>query len=94
MFRELEEKVSVDDIYIEVDGVFSDDPVLTRNIKIYLAKRYSGKRLKEIGKEFGIGESGVSQTSRRLSQRIKKDNSINKNVDGIIKKLNLSRVKT
>ena len=93
-FRELEERISVDDIYREVDSAFSDDTVLIRNIKIYLAKRYSGKRLKEIGDEFGIGQSGVSQTCRRLSQRIDSDIKLESKLQKIIKKLNLSRVKT
>ena len=91
-FRELEERISVDDIYREVDSAFSDDTVLIRNIKIYLAKRYSGKRLKEIGDEFGIGQSGVSQTCRRLSQRIDSDIKLESKLQKIIKKLNLSRV--
>jgi chromosomal replication initiation ATPase DnaA len=56
-----------------------------------------GKRsesLKEIGKHFGIGASGVSQTSRRIAMRIGEDNKLRENVKKIENKMNLSRVKT
>ncbi len=89
--RKLADRISVADIYSEVDKVIGDDQVLARNIKIYLTKRFTGKKLKEIGKEFGIGESGVSQTCRRLSQRIDSEEKLEKKLQKIIKKLNLSR---
>ena len=88
-FKELYEKVSADAIYKEVDNLFGRDEILARNIKIYLLKSYSGKKLKDIGKIFGIGESGVSQTSRRLSQRIEKDKKLKKNIDIIAKNLSV-----
>jgi putative transposase len=58
----LSERASIDDIEKEVENNFSDDSALAGNIKIYLTKRYTGKRLKEIGDLFGIGETGVSQS--------------------------------
>ncbi|MCP4296073.1 MAG: hypothetical protein GY786_10735 [Proteobacteria bacterium] len=36
------------------------------------------KRLKEFGLHFGIGESGVSQTCRRVAQKIEKDKKLKK----------------
>jgi hypothetical protein len=92
--KELADNVSVDSIYREVDSLFGDQTRLSRNIKIYLAKKFTGKRLKEIGEEFGIGESGVSQTSRRLSQQIEKNKKIKAKIERIIESLKLSRVKT
>jgi hypothetical protein len=56
-----------------------------------------GKRsesLKERGKHFGIGDSGVSQTSRRIAMRIGEDNKLRENVEKIESKMNLSRMKT
>jgi len=49
------------DIFEEVELVLPDDKALARNVKMYLCRRYTGERLKDIGRHFGIGESGVSQ---------------------------------
>ena len=87
--RALADRVSAEDLYMEAEKTFSDDPVMERNIRIYLAKRYTEKRLKEIGDEFGIGESAVSQVCRRLSARIEKDRRLKKGLAGIIKRLRL-----
>jgi hypothetical protein len=40
---------------------------------------------------FGIGESGVSQTSRRVAMQVNKDKKL-KNIDKILSDLNLSRM--
>jgi putative transposase len=77
-----------------VDSLFSDQTRLSRNIKIYLAKKFTGKPLKEIGEEFGIGESGVSQTCRRFSQQIEHNRKVKNKIERIIKILKLSRMKT
>ena len=87
--REFIDKVSVNDIFERVEGVFSDNHVLSRNVKIYLCKKYTAKRLSEIGAYFNIGESGVSKVYRRLSQRIDKDKKLRNKVDKIIKSMAL-----
>jgi DNA-directed RNA polymerase specialized sigma subunit len=46
-----------------VDSVIQTDHRLAKQIKLYFCHKYSRLKLKEIGKYFGIGESGVSQTS-------------------------------
>ena len=58
--------------------VFNDDKVQARNVKIYLCRRYTGERLKDIGLHFGIGESGVSQAGRRVAQKIENDKQLKK----------------
>ncbi|CAB1079192.1 hypothetical protein D1AOALGA4SA_6907 [Olavius algarvensis Delta 1 endosymbiont] len=40
---------------------------------MYHCQKYTGKKLKEIGKQFGIGEPGVSQSCRRVAQKIEYD---------------------
>ncbi len=57
------------DIFDEVGSVFGNDSALDRNVMMYLCRRYTGARLKDIGQFFGIGESGASQASRRVSQK-------------------------
>ena len=85
----LADRISTDDIHKAVESACSDDTVLERNIKIYLTKRYTGKRLREIGDTFGIGDAAVSQVCRRLAQRMEKDKKLKKSIEGVIKGLGL-----
>ena len=91
--KELTEKVSVQDIFDEVEFVFGKESVLARNVKMFLCQRYTGEKLKVIGKYFGISESGVSQASRRISQKSDKDKKLKKKIEKIEKKFKLSRMK-
>jgi len=43
---------------------FQDKPAQAKKAIIYLGHRFSGLSLKEIGRQFGIKESAVSQPSR------------------------------
>jgi hypothetical protein len=92
--KELVKRISIQEIFEEVESVFTGDKALARNVKMYLCQRYTGKKLKEIGSHFGIGESGVSQACRRVSYRIEKDKTLKKKIAGLEKKINLSRMKT
>jgi len=75
------------DTFEGVDSVFGKEPALSRNVKIFLTKRHTGKKLKDIGKHFGIGESGVSQASRRVDERIKSDKKLKRKIRKVEKKL-------
>ncbi len=88
-FNALTDRVSANDIYEAVENADITDPAAERNIKIYLAKRFTDKKLKDIGLEFGISESGVSRTCSRLLKRIEKDKKLKKVIDIIIKSLNI-----
>jgi len=92
--KELCGKPSVDEITEEVESVFVEDRVLARGVKIYLCHRHTGKMLKEIGQHFDIGDSGVSQASRRIAMKISQDNKLRKKIRKIENKLRLSRMKT
>ena len=92
--KELSQKPSTQDIVDEVEAIFSKEKALAKNIKMYLCQRYTRERLKDIGSHFGIGESGVSQASRRVAQRIEKDKKLKKRIDNIEKKLHVSKMKT
>ena len=92
--KELSKKASMPDIFDEVESVFEKDQGLARNIKLYLCQRYTGEKLKDIGKHFGIGESGVSQACRRIAQKIDRDKKLKRKIGKIEKKLQMSRMKT
>ena len=85
---------SIQEIMNEVELIFSQDRLLTRRVGLYLCQRYTGEKLKEIGKYFRIGESGVSQASRRIAMRISQDDKLRKNITEVEERLGLSRMKT
>lgn len=92
--RALLGRPSIQEIMDEVKLIFSHDRPLTRGVGLYLCQKYTGESLKEIGKHFGIGESGVSQASRRIAMRISQDNKLKKDIAKVKERLGLSRMKT
>jgi hypothetical protein len=57
--KELKKRIAIEDISKVVDKTIKDDVKLGRTVKIYLSQRYTGDKLADIGKYFGIGGSGV-----------------------------------
>ena len=92
--NELAEKISMKDIFDEVEAVFGTKGTIGRNVKMYLCQRHTGEKLKDIGICFGIGESGVSQASRRVKNRIRNDKKLGRKIAKIEKKIIMSRMKT
>jgi len=92
--KELVKKVSMQDIFEKVESAFPKDEALARNLKMYLCQKYTNMKLKEIGLQFGIGESGVSQSCRRVAQKIEKDKRLKKKIDRLEKQIYMSRMKT
>ena len=80
------------DIFDAVDSVLQSDEKLARQVKLDMCHRHSGMRLKEIGQRFGIGESGVTQASRRISMMAEKDKRLREIVKTIESKISLSNV--
>lgn len=92
--KELSERASMREIFGEVEAEVSEGQSLKRDLKLYLCRRYTIERLKDIGKHFGIGESGVSQAYRRILEKIPNDRKLKRQIEKIEKNLNLSRMKT
>ncbi len=92
--KALVNKNSIHDISEKVELAIPGDKALARNVKMYLCQRYTGKKLKEIGLHFGIGESGVSQACRRVAQMMEKDKTLKNKIVRLEKQLNLSKMKT
>ena len=59
-----------------------------------LCQRNTGEKLKDIGIHFGIGASGVSQSCRRVAQKIEIGKKLKRKINKIEKKINLSKMKT
>jgi REP element-mobilizing transposase RayT len=89
ILRALSNRPDIEKIIETVDSVIGSDNKLSRQIKLYLCHRYSGRKLKEIGIYFDIGESGVSQTTRRVSEKLNKDKKLIRKINRIKNNLNL-----
>ena len=74
--------------------VLTDDNVLARKLKKISFPEIYRRKIKDIGRHFGLGESGVSQAGRRVAQKVENDTQLKKKIAKISKKLNLSRMKT
>jgi hypothetical protein len=90
--RRLAQRPNFEEIKKAAGDVFGRDHVLMRHVSLYFSHKYSARTLKDIGDHFGIGESGVSQASRRLSLKLDENPNLRKKVRLIEKKLGLSRV--
>jgi len=93
VLKKLMNKVSMKDIFDEVESVFGNQEALGKNVKIFLCQRHTGEKLKDIGKYFGIGESGVSQACRRVKEKIRVDKKLERKIAKIEKKLRGSRAR-
>jgi putative transposase len=80
-------KTSIEEIIREVEAALGKNEVLSKKASIYLCHRYSGRTLREIGRHFSIGESAVSQTSKRFSMLLDRDKKLNKKIKYICNRL-------
>ncbi|HWR88990.1 MAG TPA: hypothetical protein VN260_01905 [Dissulfurispiraceae bacterium] len=78
-----------EDIKGEFGEEFQGQPELAKKVCIYLSHRYGGLSLREIGEYFGIGESAVSQASRRFEGTLD-DRELRRRVDKVRRALNLA----
>jgi REP element-mobilizing transposase RayT len=88
--KDLVKKPTIREIISIVDSVLTKEPRLNRSVKLYLCQQYTGMKLKDIGKQFGIGESGVCQASKRISKKIKSDKKLKRKIRKFESKLNMS----
>ena len=90
--RALSTKPTIEDITKEVKSAFNQQPDQVKNVSLYLCHRHTASSLKQIGRHFNIGESAVSQASRRMGMKIKRDKKLEKRIKRVEKRLDLSKV--
>jgi REP element-mobilizing transposase RayT len=90
--KDLSDRPSLSQIERAVDAVLPSEKKLSRQVKLHLCHRLSGMKLKEIGKYFGIGESGVTYASRRVGIKSEKDKKLREKIKIIESKIILSKV--
>jgi hypothetical protein len=79
--REVKKSPDIAEMYKKVTAMCNGDVSQSKKITLYLCHKYSDKRLKEIGEFFGIGESAVSDASRRFDVILKKNNKLRKEIE-------------
>ncbi len=86
--RELKRVERLDIISKEVKTEMGENGT-SKKAAIYISHQHSGKSLKEIGAYFGISASGVSLASSRFMKTVRWNIRLRKNIEAVIKKLNL-----
>lgn len=90
--RDFSDQPGLSQIGKVVDSVLQTDKKLARRVKLHMCHRYSGMNLREIGKHFGLGESGVSQASRRICMKAEEDKKLKAIIKTIEARIVLSNV--
>jgi uncharacterized protein (UPF0332 family) len=85
-------KISLDAIIKAVEREFEDEPDIVRKAAIYISHRYSGRKLRDIGQRFGVGESAVAQSSSRFETELRGSRKLKKRIEDVLKALKLSKV--
>ncbi|MGQ9723589.1 MAG: hypothetical protein ACUVXA_20000 [Candidatus Jordarchaeum sp.] len=83
--RELISGSSIEEVEVKAKEVFGGDSTEWRKTVLYLCHRYSGLRLNEVGRCFVIGESALSQSSRRFQEELSKDKKLKRKIKQIKK---------
>lgn len=87
--RQLESRPSLERVRAAVEALLMDDQPLARRVGLYLCHRCTGLKLKEIGAAYGVGESAVTQASRRVADEMKQSESVRKSVGMIERELGM-----
>ncbi len=71
------------------EAAFPEDQRAPRREALYLCHRFSGKKLREIGEQFGVGESAVSEASRSVKKALARSSHVGAEVGRLRKTLAL-----
>jgi len=92
--RQLGPRITLQEIFDTVESEFGQDPVLARKIKLYLCRKHTGKKLKTIGGQFGIGDAAVAQSCKRFKLKLEKDRKLREKMEQLEKKFLVLNVET
>lgn len=87
--RQLADKPTLEAIRRAVEGICLNDRAKARRLAMYLSRHHTGLKLREIGAEFGVGESAVTQASRRVADELRGSESMGECVEQIRRELGL-----
>ncbi len=79
--KEIKMSPDIEEAYKKIAAVYNGDASQSKKITLYLFHKYSDKRLREIGEFFGIGESAVSDATRRFCEILKRKRKLRKEIE-------------
>lgn len=74
--RKFKTKPEPKEILKAVAAIMGGNEKLSRQVGMYLCHKYSGKKLREIGELFGVGETAIAEARRLLSRKMKTDKQL------------------
>jgi REP element-mobilizing transposase RayT len=89
--RQLAGRPTLESIRAAVESRFPLDRWMTRRVGIYLCRCHTGLKLNEIGTAYGVGESAVTQVSRRLVEEMKQSDSFRETVGMLERELGVKK---
>jgi REP element-mobilizing transposase RayT len=90
--RQMKSRWSMDEIVAVVEKTIGAEKGFARKVGMYLCHRYGGAKLREIGERFGVGESAVSQGSKRLRDKVTEDEALRGKIERICQVLGIVNV--
>jgi putative transposase len=87
--RTLKTRPRAEEIICKVETALPDNEKRARQVSIYLCHRYSGLTLRKLGEHFKVGESAISEASRRFRIRLENDAALQSIVEKLRKELNV-----
>ncbi|KAA0893453.1 REP-associated tyrosine transposase [Oryzomonas rubra] len=64
-------------------AIIGDNTKLARQVGMYLCHKYSGKKLRKIGEQFGVGETAISEAHRLLARKMEVDKRLSEDVERV-----------
>jgi len=92
VLRQLAMRPAPEQIIEEAKAEFGEDIKLARRASIHLCHKYSGMRLRAIGERFNVGDTGISEASRRFAKELEVDGKLRVKVERIKGKLKMCRM--
>ncbi|MBK5273494.1 MAG: transposase [Desulfuromonadales bacterium] len=74
--RQLTKRPTPAEIIKEVIAGFADDEKLARRVSIHLCHKHSGQRLRELGEQFEVRDTAISEASRRFARELESDEKL------------------
>jgi chromosomal replication initiation ATPase DnaA len=87
VLKQLKKRITTEEIKEKVEDEIKDKK-LARKLGIYLSRKYTGEKLKEIASIYGkVGDTGVSQIYLRVVKAMKENKGLNRIIIGLEKKI-------
>ncbi|KAB0672194.1 hypothetical protein F6V30_06415 [Oryzomonas sagensis] len=64
-------------------AIIGENTKLARQVGMYLCHKYSGKKLRKIGEQFGVGETAISEAHRLLARKMEVDKKLSEDVERV-----------